>query len=503
MWVGLGGTRQAWLAGFLAFGVWCREHRFPGLGVPVPKPRPGLATRRNNRMSKTTKSQRGPRNNPAALPASTAPTSGNGAVASAKTTAGPATTTAARPVPQAPKANNAIVRLPATTEPDVNSESVLKAELMESLGIGSETKPVQPARAEPEDDLQDGALLDDEERDATETTEGATTEGDDDGAAADETPVSEGVAAEDEASGEVTAETTEDGGETESPEHSGGEETQAAADDAVEGADDEALEALARERKWPKSYLRRIKQLNAKARSELAAREEQITALRDEVEQLRKNPAAAAAVPTDVEQQLQADIAAAERVIDFVDDNPEGATTPDQRQWTREELRAEKRKADRLLREKEDELRRVRAQRSEANKRVDVLLPTRHPALKDRTSEQARAYDALLKQYPVLKSDPVLRLLVSDATAYAVTLQRQKAKAPVPTTNGTATNGRVVTPARPAAAVVQRAPGKPRATAPAVNGTRANVRAAETRFMESGDPAAGKELLARFLTDSE
>lgn len=374
---------------------------------------------------------------------------------------------------------------------------------MESLGIGSETKPARPARAEPEDDLQDGALLEDEERDATETAEGAAQDGDDAGEAADDTPVSDDVAAEDEASGEVTAETAEDGGETDTPEHSGGEDTQAAADDAVDGADDEALEALARERKWPKSYLRRIKQLNAKTRSELASREEQITALRSEVEQLRKNPAAAEAAPTDIERQLQDDIAAAERVIDFVDDNPEGATTPDQRQWTREELRAEKRKAERLLREREDELRGVRTQRSEANKRVDVILPTRHPALKDRTSEQARAYDALLKQFPVLKSDPVLRLLVSDATAFAVQLQRQKAKATVTTTNGTATNGRVVTaPARPAAAV-QRAPGKPRATAPAVNGARANVRAAETRFMESGDPAAGKELLERFLTSSE
>lgn len=379
------------------------------------------------------------------------------------------------------------------------SESALKAELLESLGIGSETRPVQP-KTPPADDLQDGALLDDEERDADEGTDGVN--GEDTGGVADETPVSDDATAEDETSGEVTAEAADDGGETESPENQG-EDAQATADEGVAEADDEALEALARERKWPKSYLRRIKQLNAKARSEVAAREEQITALRDEVEQLRKNPAAAPAVVTDVEAQLQADIAAAERVIDFVDDNPEGATTPDQRQWTREELRAEKRKAERLLREKEDELRGVRTQRSEANKRVDTILPTRHPALKDRTSEQSRAMDALLQQFPVLKSDPVLRLLVSDATAYAVQLQRQKAKAPVPTTNGTATNGRVVTPARPAAAVVARAPGKPRATAPAVNGTRANVRAAETRFMESGDPAAGKELLERFLTGTE
>lgn len=312
----------------------------------------------------------------------------------------------------------------------------------------------------------------------------------------DVTAVADDAPAEDEpTSGEETAGTEETTGDEDSNEPEPTAEANAEAEG--EPADDEALDALARERKWPASYLRRIKKLNAKVREVEGAREAELTQLREEVEQLRSNPGAAQAVVTDAEQAIASQIARAEQVLDFVDDNPDGATTADGVNWTREQLRQERRKAERLLREKETELHTVKQKRAEAARNLETMLPQRHPALKDRTSEHSRALDTLLRNFPVLRNEPALRLMASDAMAFA--LLREKVKG---SGHG---NGSVATPAvaaaPPAPRPALRPPGKPAAQAAPVNRAKASLRTAEQRFMESGDSEAGRQLIESMLGD--
>lgn len=355
----------------------------------------------------------------------------------------------------------------------------MKAELMESLGIGSEpesprSKPSTRAEAAPMDDDDEAEM------------------------AQDETPADDAPHAEDDESGEAAAsDETLAGDDPDSDE----QETDATAQAAADGepaVDDEALDALARERKWPASYLRRIKKLNARVREVEGAREQEITQLREEVETLRSNPAAAQAMPTDAEQSIQSEIARAERVLDFVDDNPDGGTTPDGASWSREQLRAERRKAERLLRDKEAELQTVKQKRAEAARHVEALLPQRHPALKDRTSEHSRALDALLRNFPVLRNEPALRLMASDAMAFAVLREKVKGSAHG---NGATARETVTAAAPPAPRPATRPPGKPRAQAPPTNGARVASRSAEQQFMESGDATAGRQLIESMLGD--
>lgn len=376
------------------------------------------------------------------------------------------------------------------------------AELTESLGIGSDnsSKPASP------------------ERPTQTAPEPGGDAGEADGAMAammeeeDETPAAEAGLVEDETSGEdATGPEAADGSDPEqepklSDDHADAEPAapEPTAEEAAATMDDEALDALARERKWPRSYLRRIRQLTSKAKAELEARDAEIGRLQEQMEELRKAPSPAQPAVTDLEQNLESEIAAAERVIDFVDDNPEGGRTPDNREWSREELRAERRKAERLLRAREAELLALRQNRTARQREVDALMPTRHPALKDRTSEHSRAMDALLSRYPVLKSDPVLRLMASDATAW--TLQAAAKARPVNGTNGTNGHGPANGQARPGpAAPPPRAtvpgPARPQSAVPAVNGQRAAVRQSEKRFFEEGDPEAGSKLLESVLFD--
>lgn len=321
-------------------------------------------------------------------------------------------------------------------------------------------------------------------------------EGDEGETGEDVTAVADDATAEDEpTSGEETAGAEDATGDDDSNEQEPAAEAQADADG--EPTDDEALDALARERKWPASYLRRIKKLNAKVREVEGAREQELTQLREEVEQLRSNPGAAQAMPTDAEQAIASQIARAEQVLDFVDDNPDGATTADGVQWTREQLRAERRKAERTLREKETELQTVKQKRAEAARNVETMLPQRHPALKDRTSEHSRALDTLLRNFPVLRNEPALRLMASDAMAFALLREKVKGSGHG---NGSVTAPKVAA-APPAPRPALRPPGKPAAQAAPVNRAKASLRTAEQRFMESGDPTAGRQLIESMLGD--
>lgn len=367
--------------------------------------------------------------------------------------------------------------------PDADVDAV-RTDLLAALGEGSDPAP----------DVDEAAAT------TTQGVEADDLPGDDAATGADVTPEQAEAAGGDQTAGDEPAAATT---ETESHEsETEADPTDAAAEAGEEPGDDEALDALARERKWPQSYLRRIKKLTAAKRETESAAQAEVSRLQAELEELKANPEAAKAVVTDVEQGLTGEIATLERVLDFVDDNPDGGRTADGREWSREELRAERRKAERALREKEVELLEMRKVRAAKAREIETLLPQRHPALKDRTSDHARAVDQFLRQYPVLKADPVLRLMAADALAYNLALTRVKpgTTAPVPATVRAAATATATTPpAPPAPRPAARAAGRPVAQAPAANGSSARLQASRQQFMESGDPEAGKRFIESML----
>lgn len=373
--------------------------------------------------------------------------------------------------------------------PDADADAV-RTDLMAALGDGSDPAP----------DVDEAAATTTQGVDADEQP------GDETAAGADETPEQAEANSGDQTAGdEPGAATTEPGTESHEPETEA-DPADPAAEAGEEPGDDEALDALARERKWPQSYLRRIKKLTAAKREAESAAQAEVSRLQAELEELKTSPAAAKAVVTDVEQGLTGEIEQLERVLDFVDDNPDGGRTADGREWTREELRAERRKAERALREKESALLEVRKTREVKAREIEAILPQRHPALKDRTSDHARAVDQLLRQYPVLKADPMLRLMAADALAYNLALTRVKpgaATAPArPASNSTSTSTATATlPAPPAPRPAARAAGRPVAQAPATNGSAARLQGSRQQFMESGDPEVGKRFIESMLGD--
>lgn len=382
------------------------------------------------------------------------------AKAKAKPTAGPAPT-------------------PATNADNIPSEAALLAQLEGMLNIGS---PAQPQ-----------------------------------GQAGDETPVAPGHPAEDQTNtgedfAEVATEATGDNPANEeevSPETDTEDEDQTAnanADDADEDDEDDAELEGAERKLWPKSYRRRITKLTRKVEA-LESERTELQALREENERLKTQGTEATATQsqanghpalTPEEQKASAEVERLEALLDEIDENPDGLTTPDgnggHREWTALELRKARRIYERQLDDAEDALRDMRKARKAQVSQIETALPERHPWLKDRTHQGTLAVDALLRKYPVLREIGEARLFIADAVAYE--LLRRKIAAKSGNGNGHANgNGNGQDAPKPA----PRPAARPGAQPAALNARAAHLADQEKRFLESQDPDAGTELLKSIL----
>ncbi len=268
--------------------------------------------------------------------------------------------------------------------------------------------------------------------------------------------------------------------------------------------------------KWPKSYLKRINKLTEKTERLAERLEEQAaeaTQLREENERLKTQQPEAHSAPvaavTDAEQSLTARIAQIEEHLEFIEANPNGATVGEQ-EFSPAQLRTAKRNYERELRATESDLSEMQRGRKARTEQLGQVLVTRHPWMGEKGNADRAKVDAFLNRYPALKAIPEGRVLAADAVAYQNLIAKHAARAA--STTGTATNApanapvpaaptRAVTPARPAARPAARPPGRPGAQPVAVGARRTNTDAAHKRFMETGDSAAGKELVASFLED--
>jgi hypothetical protein len=348
-------------------------------------------------------------------------------------------------------------------------------------GVGSETTPPKPAPR-------------------IKANEALVDESDEEAAATDITPAEDGEPAEDSEpnAGEEPAGDPDEAGDTELDPHS-----QTEAEDGSEQADPDDDSKDEHGKPWPKSYLRRLAREKEKRERIEDRFESEISTLKAELEELRAKPAenqTSHQPVTDVEQTLTQKVRAAESIIDFVDDNPDGATTPDGRSWTREQLRAEKRKAERELREAEANLATSRQERQQMEKAVKAELPRRHPWLNDRQHNATVAFNSLLHKFPVLNTHPLFRAMAADSIGMEMLRQQAAKKSPngVPAVNGNG-NGHARVAAPPPPRPVARPAGRPGTVPAPVNGKRAAYADLEKRAYESGDPEATKALLQHVL----
>jgi hypothetical protein len=413
--------------------------------------------------------------NPAAqptAPAAAAPAAPAPARAKAKTTAGPAET-------------------PATDAADFEQEA--SAFLQESINIGSDAE-----------DLELDAALAGKANRANP--------------AADTTPVADDAPAEDQTSGEDTAATEATGDTPEQDDSANNDETDDSDDPETPAAETEAetetdTEVDDEAVKWPKSYLRRINKLTEKI-ERLEEQANEAAQLREENDRLKANPApdglgSSSAAVTSEEQTLQQQLAKVEETLDFIEAHPEGATIGE-RQWSPEELRQQKRAYERKMRELEAGLVDAKRRRAERAEALGQRLAERHPWMKDRKHPGYARVEEIVRMYPAFRDIPEARTMIADHLAFQGLLDRMAKQGANGNGNGTANghangkpaaNGNGHKPAPPPPRPPARGPGKPAATPMPVNGRRASLQQAESRFLDSGDHEAGKTLISSLLGD--
>ncbi len=429
----------------------------------------------------------------------------------------PSAPRSALPAPRSPGAKAKPTAGPAetpATDDAAGFEQEATAFLQESINIGSDAG-----------DLQLDAALAGKARRGKPTT-------------ADRTPVDEDAPAEDQIPGEDTAD-TEATGETPDQDESADTETdlsddpenpdsetttEAEAETETEDEfddDDAALEATAAAKKWPPSFLRKIKRERRKQRrleAQLDETSNAVQELREENERLKAEPAGLGStrpgtVSTE-EQKLEQQLAKVEETLDYIEEHPDGATIGD-RQWTPEEMRQQKRAYERRRREIEIEMVDAKRRRNERAEALGQKLIERHPWMKDRKHPGHARVEEIVRMYPAFRDIPEARTMIADHLAFQGLLDRMARQTAAGNGNGNgngnghahangkpAANGNGHRPAPPAPRPpMARAPGKPGASPMPVNGRRASLQKQEDSFMETGDHEAGKALISSFLND--
>lgn len=345
---------------------------------------------------------------------------------------------------------------------------------------------------------------------------------------ADKTPVEEDESAEDQNSGEETAraestgepqdqeDNLSDSSDPKNPDPDSDPHAEAQDPENPDANDPDDAGVEDDDRKWPKSYLRRVNKLTEKI-ERLEAQQAEVESLREENERLKSAPpaeavGAAPAAVTNEEQTLAQKIARFEETLDFIEANPDGAKVGE-REYSPAELRAERRRYQAALEDARFEMRVARQKRTERAEQLQEHLVTRHPWMKDKASPARAKVEEIIRRYPALRDIPEARVFLADGLAFQNLLNRA-AKANGNGngngnghSNGSANgnghaNGNGNRPAPPPPRPAARGPGRPSASPLPVNGRRASLQRTEDAFMETGDFEAGKTLIeSRLLAD--
>jgi hypothetical protein len=254
------------------------------------------------------------------------------------------------------------------------------------------------------------------------------------------------AAAEDE-SGAPGQESTNDTNDTDDEDEEPEEDEDLA---ALAQMDEEQLESHAADRRWPDSYLKRVKKFTR----QLRAAEAESRRLREQLdaEGSPDNPkpesrnadlASRPGALSSRETRLSADIAQHEDWLDRIEAvEPGGSLQVGDQTFGPEQLRKARRKLETNLAALTVELTSSRRERAEQVRAGEAEAISRHPWLKDRSNPDTALIQAAIHQYPVLGEIPNVRALLADALAYRRLREKAKAKNGTHGTDGThETNG--------------------------------------------------------------
>ena len=282
--------------------------------------------------------------------------------------------------------------------------------------------------------------------------------------------------------------------------------THAQADE--DGQEDEALEALAAAKGWPKSYLRRIQRERAKARK--AA--EQLADLQRKVDDLeasrppRADAAGASedadtAPVTDEETRLTREAEKLAGALRTLARNRDGMTITENgqpRELSPEEVEEAREDYRRRLARTDLKLETLREQRQERSRHLEAQVIAQHPWMADKASQDRALVEAVFRQYPALAAVPGMRLILANNLAYGQ-LRARAAKANGGSANGNGNGNGHGQPAPPPPRTAPRTPARASGAPTPLHGDRAALGAAHKRFNETGDHDAGKELVSALL----
>lgn len=186
--------------------------------------------------------------------------------------------------------------------------------------------------------------------------------------------------------------------------------------------EDEALEALAAAKKWPKSFIRKMQRERAKRR-ELESR---LTELESRQPQANGN-GTHDAPPAKAEQDLQAKAAKLRSAIAWLDRNRDGATVKDdkgvERELSAEDVQEWRDKYAEELDDARFELRAIKRDREAESVRASEGLKVRHPWMFEAGNPDRSKVEAFIRQNPEFDNGKG-RMLVADGYSYQRLLER-------------------------------------------------------------------------------
>jgi hypothetical protein len=239
---------------------------------------------------------------------------------------------------------------------------------------------------------------------------------------------------------------------------------------ALAALDETELDAHAADRKWPDSYLKRVKKFTKQLRAaeaKAARLEEQLdTGETDNPEPDTRNPElgrSSAGAPSAREAQLAAEIAQHEEWLDRIDEvEPGGSLQVGEQTFGPVQLKKARRTLEQKLSARTFALETAQAERAEQVRAGEAEAVTRYPWLKDRSNPDTAIIQNAMHQYPVLEQIPNIRRLLADALTLRKLLEKAKAK-----TNGNGhpngSDSKLETQNPKPAVTVARGPARPAA----------------------------------------
>lgn len=293
-------------------------------------------------------------------------------------------------------------------------------------------------------------------------------------------------------------------GEPEFSESKRAEPTDQAPEEPEETEED--LREIARRKRWPKSYFKRLNKVtrdNAQLKGALQELIRTVEQLSQKVEPEREEPTQNLSSPVGLDEAIlgpearRVQQAIAQR-RDWIEDlnrnlgQIERGEPPTDRQgkpvpWSREQIQTALPAFTEQIDDLKADLRDLRRERRKEGQALEHSLVQRHPWMADKTNHDYQVVRGVLERYPILDRIPEARTWLADGLAYQRLLEKALKAIGQDGGGAQARAAPARAPARPAA-VPRRLP--PRETE-VLNRTK--------RFLETGNPEDGKALLEQLL----